>query len=53
MVRLDKDQSGSNAAFEEIRQGDVVTYEIAELRAGYMKIKKETTLALLPNRLVK
>jgi ribosomal protein RSM22 (predicted rRNA methylase) len=45
MVRLDKDRSESNSAFDEIRQGDVIRIENAEMRERYMKIRKETTVS--------
>jgi len=46
MVRLDKDRSESNAAFDEIRQGDVLSFEDAELKEGRVIIKKETIISI-------
>jgi len=47
MVRLDKNRSPSNAAFDGIRQGGVITVENADLRGLYMRINKETTVSLI------
>lgn len=44
MVRLDKDRSESNAAFDGIRQGDIVAFENAEIKEGRIKIIKEVKI---------
>jgi ribosomal protein RSM22 (predicted rRNA methylase) len=49
MVRLDKNQSPANAAFDGIRQGDVITVENTDLRGLYMRINKETSVTIVSN----
>jgi len=45
-VRLDKDRSESNAAFDEIRQGDVLSFENAEIKESRIKIIKLSSIKI-------
>jgi ribosomal protein RSM22 (predicted rRNA methylase) len=49
MARQDKNRSETNAAFDDIQQGDVVCVENADLQGRYMRITKETTVSVVSN----